>query len=223
MLDRLEVLWLLFCLDIVKRTDGRIHLILRPVDIAIFGPIQGTIVLWLFLYDFLCLFVAIAVVLLRRGAFVRFIEVGVGDLWGWRDLRVAFVHDVLEGSESVVDEIEVQRDEPKQEDRKYQNHKGNGPICHHLASELPPLSLSPQQPNSYQIHQHVHKHRDDHDHKRWVIFPPNAVIDPNAMMVEPIHASKWFKPLPIADLAVSRCTDHVAFAVLAVETRLVAV
>lgn len=43
---------------------------------------------------------------------------GVGDLWGWCDLRVALVHDILEGSEFIVDEVEVQQDQPKQEDRK---------------------------------------------------------------------------------------------------------
>ena len=102
----------------MKRTDRRIHLVIRLVDIAIFSPIQSTIVLRLLLHGLLCLLVAIAVVLLRRRAFIRFIEVGVGDLWGWRDLRVAFVHDILEGSEFVVDEVEVQRDKPKQEDRK---------------------------------------------------------------------------------------------------------
>lgn len=102
----------------MKRTDGRIHLILRPVDIPIFGPIQSPIVLRLLLHGLLCLFVAIAVVLLRRRAFIRFIEVGVGDLRGWCDLRVALVHDILEGSEFIVDEVEVQQDQPKQEDRK---------------------------------------------------------------------------------------------------------
>lgn len=96
----------MLCLNIVKRTDRRVHLIFCFVDIAIFSFIQTTIVLRLLFQCFLGFFVAVAIVLLRT--FLRFIEMSVCDLWGWCDLGVTLVHDILEGSQSVVDEIKVQ-------------------------------------------------------------------------------------------------------------------
>lgn len=223
MFNRLEVLWLFLWLDVLKRTDWRIYLILRSVDTAIFRFIHSPVVLRLLLHNFLRFFEAIGVVFLRRGPFIGFVEMSVGDLRCWCDLRVAFVHDILEGSESMVNEVKMQRDKPKQEDRKDQNHKRNRPIDRHLRDEVSPLSFSPQQSHSYQIHQHVKKHCDDHSYERWVIFPPNAVIDPYAMMIEPIHASKSLQIVPIADLTVSRWTDDITLAMLAVETWLVTV
>ena len=95
----------------MKRTDWRIDFIFRFVDVAIFSSIHGTIVLRLLLNSLLSLFEAVGVVILRRGPLVRFIEMRVGDgLRRWCDLRVSFVHDILEGGESVVDEVKMQRD-----------------------------------------------------------------------------------------------------------------
>lgn len=112
-------------------------------------------------------------------------------LGSWVDLCSLPRHHELKGGRILGDEDEMQNDECKQHKRKENDDSHYYPIKHHFWQEVAPPSLGPQHTHSNHIHNEMYPRRKDHPNKYFVITFSNAIINPNAVMIELLHASSY--------------------------------
>ena len=125
-------------------------------------------------------------------------------------LGLSPLHDEIKRGQSLANQVAMQHKQPRKQHSKHHNHSPDRPPGHHPSHIPVPLPFAPQNHHGHHKHSHISQCRSQHPNERLVVLPPNAVVDPDAVVVEVMHAA-------VAELAVAGGGVDVAAAVLAVE------
>lgn len=85
----------------------------------------------------------------------------------------------------------MESDQPSEQQSKHANNDSYGPTGNHSSQKRIPAPLQPQNQNSSQEGKKIYVETDYHHKEKSIILSSNTVINPNAMMIEPLNASKY--------------------------------
>jgi hypothetical protein len=103
--------------------------------------------------------------------------------------RILPAHQVSVSCLLSIDEIDMKAGETCHQQPKNDYNSPEYPDCYHLPQEHVPLAFGPLEYHSTNKDGEVTPHEYYHHKECAIVFLPNAVIDPDAVMIKPTHTS----------------------------------